>query len=826
MSIKIIPMFTMSNSKKINLIYLSFMVLFLAVLLKPLVKLLPEDVRKPLVENARGMIASLSHIRDLPITLIAKTKQLEIPQYELYIDPGELSKLDEYFALNESDYNRKKYYVDGYFIDEHERQYAVKVTYRGDTGDHFRYPKKSLRIVFDKNDLFNGVSTFNLIRPEDRLFIMEYFNNHRARNLELAVPKDWFAYLYINNKDSGVYYAVEQWSEELLIKNSLSDTANLYGEEGLGADNLYSDSSIWQKYIDDGDKDAKNDLNTFLYILNNPSDEYFFQNIESILDIDNFYLWNVQSLLSGSDHADYWHNARLYFDPTLGKFKFIPWDVHAYPFDRYIKDSEIVDPTTANPLVNRLLSDSRYLTARDNVLSQYLNNHSSIAEDLDFYDATYEKVKWAFYKDSLKNYTNKFFDSEILRARHILEHNISFLKERFITEKEREKLDIPTMTTDALHLGEGFDLIEKIGQSMDEFLAENHEFWRGRDGFVHLGPGNIRINKTLIIPRNSRLIIEPGTTLYLGERVSIISYSAVIAQGNSLKKIQFLPMFKTEPWGVFAVIGAQEQSEFKNTVFVHQWPIPDPPLIDEHRLSAGPINGMQFRAMLAINHADVIITDSELSHAFGDDAMNVTHGSFYIENVLFHENSADAFDADWSAGSMIHTKVKNSGNDGIDLGGTKLNVEEVIVKNSGDKGFSVGEYSNIHLENVVIDGALIGIAVKDESLANIFHSVITSVGIGVSLYGKKPIFGSNHAVLIESIIWDIDQKATTYEQGSTIVITNNLIAGDNIDKKSTAPIFINKEYDDYRLLDHTLDNLQVKEIDKTNIGLQIKPKTP
>ena len=75
-----------------------------------------------------------------------------------------------------------KSYVTAEFIDPKTNyQSKIKIRYRGITYNNWQAEKKSLRLKFSKDDLFQGMSGLNLIIPEDRGYFLEPLNIYRAK---------------------------------------------------------------------------------------------------------------------------------------------------------------------------------------------------------------------------------------------------------------------------------------------------------------------------------------------------------------------------------------------------------------------------------------------------------------------------------------------------------------------------------------------------------------------------------------------------------------------------------------------------------------------
>src|SRR3989344_1072327 len=180
-----------------------------------------------------------------------------LPTYKLEIKEENLEKLARQlpsddlaiFDSGEMIPVRAKFKADG-------KTYDAKIKYRGTTSRHWSYPKKSIRVKFEDGETFRGLSEINLVVPDSRGYIIEAFNNYRAKKMGLVAPEDDFINLVINGEHFGVYYLIEGWDENFLAKNNIAKT-NLYGEETFN-DDLYKNPQAWTKYVAANDQAAGN----------------------------------------------------------------------------------------------------------------------------------------------------------------------------------------------------------------------------------------------------------------------------------------------------------------------------------------------------------------------------------------------------------------------------------------------------------------------------------------------------------------------------------------------------------------------------------------
>ena len=121
--------------------------------------------------------------------------------------------------------------------------------------------------------------------------------------------------------------------------------------------------------------------------------------------------------------------------------------------------------------------------------------------------------------------------------------------------------------------------------------------------------------------------------------------------------------------------------------------------------------------------------------------MNIVRSDFSIIDTHFTNVNADAFDSDFSVGFMKKVVFDNIGNDGIDISGTELEIEDISMSKVGDKGISSGEKSDLSVDRIEINNSEIAICCKDNSTILISNANLDSNTIGITAFQKKPEFG-------------------------------------------------------------------------------------
>jgi hypothetical protein len=152
----------------------------------------------------------------------------------------------------------------------------------------------------------------------------------------------------------------------------------------------------------------------------------------------------------------------------------------------------------------------------------------------------------------------------------------------------------------------------------------------------------------------------------------------------------------------------------------------------------------------------------------------VIHSDFNITDTVFTNNCSDAFDSDFSNGVIKNTLYEDSGNDAIDVSGSKVLLQNISIKYAGDKGVSVGEESNVTITGIVITNTKTALASKDSSKLMGEDIMIKSANIGIATYKKKPEFGPANAILkrlsIQKVIkpFLVEKKSRLVLDGETI----------------------------------------------------------
>jgi parallel beta-helix repeat protein len=670
----------------------------------------------------------------------------------------------------------------------------VKIRYRGLSPVHWNAAKKSYRINFPNENSFNGMDQLDLIIPDDRDYFLEMLNSYRAKKLGLLPIEFKLVRLFINGMDHGVYLASEPWSKVILARNGMIDTSNILSVKDLPSQEYFESVfkkdkvSSWKSYTNE-DATSFEELKALLTLLEDANDQEFHQKIGELVDLDKFYRWQLVYALAGSDHVMDYMNFVFVFNQITGKFEFLPFDVAGGPVYSYDK---------APTLAKRILSDEKTLKKYQKVVDDYISDKNNLDDDLQYYDGLYNQYFFEFYKDQIKIDPDFVFDKKIEKYRTWLVDNFYGIKEQTANLNADSFKQGGEYKRGPIVLEGSFKYFNDIFLNIDEFLLNNPQFIKKNQNTLIITSGTHIFNKNVIIPKDLRLVIEPGATLLMAPKVSIISYSPVTAWGNTNLPIMITALNTTQPWGCFGIINTGDKKNYFNFIRVSGgsgW----------NGSTTEPMNGVPFIAQFSLQNANTEVYNSIFERSNTDDAFHAIWGSVIIKYSTFRNTYSDGLDLDAVKNSqIIGNKFYNNDNkngidgDGLDISSTiGLEILDNQISNFGDKCISVGEKASVIIRNNILAGCNYGIAIKDASEAEIDKNIIIGNKTGgLTLYRKKTEFikGGN-ANVTNSILWgngsEILIDETTYyptksggtkmieTQGvSTISVNNSTIKGD------------------------------------------------
>ncbi len=253
---------------------------------------------------------------------------------------------------------------------------------------------------------------------------------------------------------------------------------------------------------------------------------------------------------------------------------------------------------------------------------------------------------------------------------------------------------------------------------------------------ILFGPGRVELGDTWEIPATYSVELRPGLELLLADGASLIVYGDLAGVGTAERPIRVGGATSDGGWGALVVQGTRVAPSA-----VHL----------EHVTLVGGSGGenarSHFTGALSVTDGVVTLRNSTFAGAAADDGINLKYSTVDLESNLFRGSSDDAVDLDFVSGTVVGDRFLDAGGDALDLSGSRIRVERIHVDGCGDKGISVGERTRAEIADALILGCKTGIASKDESIANIRHSGLARLDIGIALYRKKLSFGAPSATV-------------------------------------------------------------------------------
>ena len=206
-----------------------------------------------------------------------------------------------------------------------------------------------------------------------------------------------------------------------------------------------------------------------------------------------------------------------------------------------------------------------------------------------------------------------------------------------------------------------------------------------------LKKNEVQLDKDLVMPKGTELVINAGTKVNLGNDVSVLSYGKVSVLGTPSDKVLFRSSSKkNNSWGILAIKGPDSEAYIENAVFDNGG--------EDYLVS------FYYTGAVTADHArSLVLKNSEFKNNTGDDAVNCKFTQCFIENNVFTNNSFDGVDFDFAVeGSKIMgNKFHSNGNDGIDVSSDSTLIYNNEVIRSGDKCISV-EKDQVQAYSIII----------------------------------------------------------------------------------------------------------------------------
>ena len=334
----------------------------------------------------------------------------------LELEPGSLEKSKLNIKENP---DKKKYYNAILKIGTVGSPQKIEFRMRGLNHWHHRLEKPSLRLRLKKEDPYNMMQHINLISPEGRTIIENYYPDMIARKLGLVAHHGELIELIINDKSYGIYHLLTREDESMVRLNKRMPGSLLLGKYLNEIWNLDDFEIVSDQYIDD----TKEIYQKMIGALNVNKENLSWNSMKklwTIMNLDQTAKFIAINNILGIIHNDYFHNQEFYFDPTLGKVEPIisdamslgtilyPWGKRRFSVKTLISTEKpnfkISINQKTNPLLNLAILDPEFNSKRVNYLYKLINNDLSFQNQKKYLNNLYSSIDETVYRDNRKNY--------------------------------------------------------------------------------------------------------------------------------------------------------------------------------------------------------------------------------------------------------------------------------------------------------------------------------------------------------------------------------------------------------------------------------------
>jgi hypothetical protein len=251
------------------------------------------------------------------------------------------------------------------------------------------------------------------------------------------------------------------------------------------------------------------------------------------------------------------------------------------------------------------------------------------------------------------------------------------------------------------------------------------------NGRLVIPAGRQIVNSSIIVPVGYGLLVEEGAQLAFASQAILLVQGPLSINGTQDKPVIFESQ-DGQGWPGLIVMHANKLSQVSSLI-----------VKDTTSVAVG---GWVLTGGVNFYTSDVVLVNSQLHDSHGEDALNIIHSEFDIRNLLIQGTASDAFDSDFSTGTVTGSRFvaigKAGGGDAIDVSGSKINVLDSEFTDVSDKALSVGERSQMTARNIRMSKVGTGAAAKDASSLSLVDSTIEGASFaGLTAYIKKPEYG-------------------------------------------------------------------------------------
>ena len=583
-------------------------------------------------------------------------------------------------------------------------EFEGSVKQNGDWKDHVAMTNggvmlRSLNVKLKNGNILNAVK-FKLLIPDTRNDLNEVLGALMLRSLGFIAPETFLVRTSLNGSESIMLFQ-EAAEKELLERNGRREGPMFEGDESL----------IWSY------ENFENFQLVPLALSRMTNSNWFLKGTSSQSISLGAYSRLQAAYMNASKREDWWgvypnesedslfqsyfavllamngahglanHNKKYYFNTFSDQFEPIYYDGDL-SLDEVLFIKENLWQAAAQ------YDWSRFFSKGAPVFDSESDLYSSFLSRVVGQDDTVDE----FFENSLSNFKNNY-QSVLLK--------LSQLKKNkpYVFDKQDLPLEYLEMQ---LKYGVSQRLLRNISRDGDVYKADSlagDQVLLDRNMIAGLISNNtLDSDRAVMLPY---LYVEP-VKYYLESTVGTFVYSPGISIDidEDNRQVNVLQAESTD-WVLL------RDGDFMNWSLVFDGHVLDfpPKEIVGQRFNESGMTGCVSFYNVNFSGASINVEDGGC-----EDGVNIVNSTGEITQILVSDAFADAVDIDFSNLNIGLIKVKNAGNDCIDVSGGRYIVSQALVSGCGDKGISVGEKSFFSVEQASISSAVLGISSKDLSI--------------------------------------------------------------------------------------------------------------
>ncbi len=274
---------------------------------------------------------------------------------------------------------------------------------------------------------------------------------------------------------------------------------------------------------------------------------------------------------------------------------------------------------------------------------------------------------------------------------------------------------------------------------------------------LRVRPGDWVVSGDLVLPSHVSLAVGPATSLRFSPGAVLLTNASVDFVGTAEAPVKVGPLDNAGGWGGLVVIGSRRRSRLQHVV-----------IRGAQGIDRG---GWQSPGGVTFYRSSVVIADTQFHGGSSEDVLNIVGARMDLTRVMFTGGASDLFDGDFVNGTVKACEFSNSGEDAIDVSGSRIEVSGCQFREVGDKALSIGEGSHVSVRDCRVESASIALAAKDKSQVNVSGLTVRHAEqFGVAVYIKKSEFGASSVVADRLSIESAGREPYLVQTGCSLVV--------------------------------------------------------